>query len=157
MQSRVSTSPETSPSSETRKASCAVTKAVLMDAIQIQNTQEHVGTPLHVVRKDNVTIPFERSVDSADELNRHFLMRVAMGITHVGSLINQHVIENRAVAVRSVAQLLDKLRHVLDVIPIDLCILINVFRLIAVVGRSMPDAGEAGFREALTRQVATQH
>src|SRR5438874_12863357 len=55
---------EISPASnKSRQTPGAVTETIPVDAIQIEDAQQHVGTPLHVVGKDNVTIPFERSID----------------------------------------------------------------------------------------------
>src|SRR3989449_9564868 len=110
-----------------------------------------------MVRKDNVTITLKSSVTAADELNGHFFMRMPMRIAHVGSLVDQHVIQNGAVTIGGIVQLLDKLGQVLHVVPIYLGIAGNIVRLVSVVGRSMPASIEAGFWEALSRQVAAQH
>ena len=91
-----------------------------MNVKLIDNAQQHVRTPLQIVGKDDVTIPFERSVDATDELDRHFFVCVPMRIAHVGSLVDQYVIENRAVAFSGVVQLLYELGQVLNVVPIDL-------------------------------------
>ena len=105
-----------------------------MNAVQIENAQQHVRTPLYVIRKHNVTVSFESAIHLADELNRTLFMGVAMRIAHVGSFVDQHVIENGAVAFTNLAQLLDELRHVLHVVTIDLRVLSNILRLVAVVG-----------------------
>src|SRR5437660_6627046 len=70
-------------SSQPGKPPGAVTETIPMDAVQIENAQQHVRTSLHVVGKDDVAIPFERSVYAADELYEHFVMRRAVIIAYV--------------------------------------------------------------------------
>ena len=115
-----------------------------MDSIEIENAQQHVRTPLHIVWEDDVAIPFESAIDFADQFDRYFLVRVAMRIAHVRALIDEHVIQNSAVAFLSLAEFLDEFREVLHVIAIDLRVAGDVFRLVAVMGRSMPAATRGG-------------
>src|SRR5262245_43302079 len=62
-------------SSQSGQAPRAVAETVSMNVEQIQKTEEHVGTSLYVIGEDDVTIPLELSIDAADQLHRHFLMR----------------------------------------------------------------------------------
>ena len=101
-----------------------------------------------------MTIPLESTVDSTEEDNRHFLMRVPMRITHVAALVNQHVIQNVAVALGNIPQLLAEVRQVLDVIPVYLGIVGLVRRNVAVVRRTMPSSLIAGFGETGAGKVA---
>ena len=91
-----------------------------MNVIEIEDAKQHVRVSLRVVREYQMAISFELAVDSTDELNRNLLVRVPMRVPHVGSFIDQHVIENVAVAVGNVPQLLAEVRKILHVIPIDL-------------------------------------
>src|SRR5215467_1809914 len=144
-------------SGQSGKTSCAVAETVTVDTVQIEQTQQHVRTSLYIVGKDNMTISLEGSVNAANELNRHFFMSVPMRIAHVCSLVDQHVVQNGAVAFRNIPQLLDKLREILHVVPIDFGVLRNTLRLVAVMGRSVPASIEPGFGEALACQIAAQH
>src|SRR5262245_31123407 len=56
------------PSSQPREPSRTVTQIFPVDAVQVEDAQQHVRAPLHVVGKDDVTISLESSVDLADEL-----------------------------------------------------------------------------------------
>ena len=101
-----------------------------------------------------MTVSLESTVDSTDEFNRYFLMRVAMRIPHVGSLVDQHVIQNIAVAIGNVAQLLAEVCQILDVIPVDLGIVGFVRRNVAVVRCRMPCSIKAGCWEGGGSEVA---
>ena len=101
-----------------------------------------------------MTIALERPVDSSDQDHRHLLVRVPMRVAHVASLVDQHVIQNGAVAIGNVPELVAEIRQVLHVIPVDLGVVGDVLRLVSVVRRSMPPSGEAGFGEAGTGEVA---
>src|SRR6516164_9480042 len=72
---------------------------------------------LDVIGENNVTVAFEGSIDFADELHRDLFMGMAMGIAHIVSLVDQHVIQNRAVTVRHLAEFLDELREKLSKMP----------------------------------------
>ena len=104
-----------------------------------------------------MAIPFESAIDFTNQFDGYFLVRVAMRIAHVRALIDEHVIQNSAVAFLNVAEFLGEFREILQVVAIDLCVIGDVFRLVAVMGRSMPAATEAGFGEVLSRQIAAQH
>ena len=106
---------------------------IQMNVKKVEDAQQHIRVPLHVVREHDMTIPLEFAVDSADKLDRYFLVRVAVRIPHVGSFVDQHVIENVAVAVGYVPQFLAEVREVLHVIAIDLRIVGFVRRNIAVM------------------------
>src|SRR5438105_484496 len=131
-------------SRQTRQTPGAVADAVPVNVEQIEDREQHVRVFLRVVREYQMAISFELAVDSADEFDRYLLMRVAMGIPHVGSLVDQHVIEDVAVAVGNVTQLLAEVRQVLHVIPIDPGIVRLVCRNVAVMRRSMPGSIKAG-------------
>src|SRR5262249_2612594 len=45
--------PYSSRSGETRQATGAVTETVSADAVEVEKTQQHVRTPLHIIGKDN--------------------------------------------------------------------------------------------------------
>src|SRR5437016_802473 len=104
-----------------------------------------------------MTVPLELTVDSTDKLNRYFLMRVPMRIPHVGSLVDQHVVQNVAVAFGGILQLLAEVRQILHVIAIDFCIVGFVRWNVAVVGRSMPRSIKSTYREVGGSEVAAQH
>ena len=120
-------------SREAREAAGAVPQAVPMNIVQIEKAQEHVRAPLNVVGKNNMTVTLECPIDFTDQFDRNLLVSVAMRISHVGSFINQHVIENIAVTVRDVLQFLAEVREILHVIAIDLRIVGFVRRNIAVM------------------------
>src|SRR4029453_6707588 len=107
-------------SDEPRQTSSAVPDMIQMNVIKVEDAQQHIRVPLHVIGEHDVTVPLEFAVDSTDKLDGYFLVRVPVRIPHVGSLINKHVIENVAVAVRDVPQSLAEVRQVLHVIAIDL-------------------------------------
>src|SRR5438874_1052672 len=73
---------------------------VLLDPVQVQHAQQHVRGALRVVGEHEVTVPLERAVDASDENHGHLLVRMAMRVAHVAALVDQHVIEHRAVAIR---------------------------------------------------------
>ena len=76
---------------------------------------------------------------------------------HVAALVDQHVVEQRAIAILNLRQLVAEIGEVLDVIPVDLRVVGDVLRLVAVVRRAVPAAGESRLREAGAAQVAPQH
>ena len=125
----------------------ALPDTLSLDTVQMQDAEQHVRRSLRVVREHHVTVSLERAVDAADENHRHLLVRVPMRIAHVAALVDQHVIEHRAVAVGHVLQLLDEVRQVLHVIAVDLGVVRDVLRLVAVVRRPCqppvkPDSGK---------------
>src|SRR6185369_4715085 len=80
----------------------AGTETLPIDPIKMEDDQEHVGSPLLIVRIHNMAIPFERSVDSSQQNYRHLHMRMPVRIAHVAALVDQHVIEYAAIAIRHV-------------------------------------------------------
>src|ERR1700722_17573388 len=72
----------------------AVTELLLFNAVQMQDAQQHISCFLCVFREDDVAISLEGPVDTADEDHRHLDVRVAVGIAHVRSLVNQDVVED---------------------------------------------------------------
>ena len=129
----------------------------MLNAEPVEDAQQHIArlahAVTHLVREYKVTIPLERAVDSADEDHGHFFMGVPMRIAHVASLVDQHVVQNAAVSVGYVLQLFDELRQILYVIPVDLGIVCDVLRLVAVMRRAMPRSIEAGFGEVVAREI----
>ena len=111
---------------------------VQVNVVHIEDAQQHVRVSLHIVREYDVTVPLELTVDSTDKLNRYLLVRVPVRVSHVGSLVNQHVIQDVAVAVGSISQFLAEVRQILYVIPVDLGIVFLVRRNVAVVRRPSP-------------------
>jgi len=67
------------------------------------------------------------------------------------------VVQDVAVAIGNVSQLVAEVGEVLDVIAVHLGIVGDVLRLVTVVRRSMPPAIEAGFGEARAGEVFAQH
>src|SRR6266850_2540728 len=130
---------------------------VQVNVVHIEDAQQHVRVSLRVVREHNVTVPLEFTVYATNKLDRYFLMRVPMRVPHVGSLVNQHVIQNVAVAVGSIPQFLAEVRQILDVIPVDPGVVGLIRRDIAVVRRSMPWTIPAACREVGGTEVAAQH
>src|SRR5437660_1479013 len=121
----------------------------------MQEAQQHVRRPLRVIREHNVTIPLERTVKSAQEDNRHLFVSVPMRIAHVASLIDQYMIENTAVAIGYLFQLVGEVRKVLHVITVHLRVIGDVLRLVAMVRRSMPSPGIPGLGEAAAGKIET--
>jgi hypothetical protein len=109
-----------------------------MNVVQIEDTQQHIRVPLHVIREHNVTIPLEVTIDSANKLDGYLFMGVAMRVPHVGSLIDQYMVQNGAVAVGSILQLFAEVRQILHVIPVYLGVVGFVHWDVAVMRRSMP-------------------
>src|SRR5215831_9781921 len=60
------------------QTSGAVPNVVEMNVVQIEDAEQHVRVPLHVIGEDNVPVPFEFTVNSADKFDRYFFMRVPM-------------------------------------------------------------------------------
>src|SRR5438067_9463306 len=114
----------------------------LIDPVQVQHAQQHVRGALRVVGEYEVTVPLERAVDASDENHGHLLVRMAMRVAHVAALVDQHVIEQRAVAVRNVPELFTEVREVLDVVAVHLRVVGDVLRLVAVVRGPVPGARE---------------
>ena len=75
----------------------------------------------------------ERAVNSAGKDDRHFLMGVAVGITHVAAFVDQYVIERRAFHVLDFAELVHEIGKIGDVVTIDLGVIGNVCGRIAMV------------------------
>ena len=79
---------------------------------------------------------------SADQNVRHVVMQVLVRIAHVGAVEDQRMIQQRAVAIRSVLQLVDEIRQALHVILVELRIARDVLRILGVM-RSAVEAGAA--------------
>jgi hypothetical protein len=77
-----------------------VRRPPLVDPVQVQQADQHVRRALRVVGEHQMAVALERAVDAADEDHRHLLVRVPVRVAHVAALVDQHVIEHRAVAVR---------------------------------------------------------
>ena len=77
---------------------------------------------------------------AADQNVRHIVMQVLVGIAHVGAVENQRMIQQRAVAVGRVLQLVDEIRQALHVILVDVRVTLDVLRIFGVM-RSPVEAG----------------
>src|SRR3546814_9931016 len=86
-----------------REWSSVVCSSELVNAESVEDTQQHIGrfadAVTHLGRENKVAISGEGAVDSADKDGRARLMRVAMRIAHVASLVDQHMVQNAAVSV----------------------------------------------------------
>src|SRR6516164_7260373 len=69
----------TSTTLRDRQRSGTRTETLAIDAVLMENAQQHVRSPLPVVRENDVAIPLERAVDAAYQNNRHFLVCVYKG------------------------------------------------------------------------------
>ena len=82
------------------------------------NSRLPVGTVLvgYARWRPPLSLPFS----SADQHVRHVVVQVLVGVAHVAAVENQRMIEQRAVAVLGLRQLVDKVRQHLHVILVDL-------------------------------------
>jgi hypothetical protein len=60
------------------QTSGAVPDVVEMNVVQIEDAEQHIRVPLHVIGENNMPVPFEFTVDSTDKFDRYFFMRVPM-------------------------------------------------------------------------------
>src|SRR5213594_1683428 len=65
---------------ESGQTSRAVADVVQVNVVEIENAQQHVRVPLRIVREYKVTVALESAVDSADKLDRNFLVGVPVRI-----------------------------------------------------------------------------
>src|ERR1700691_4434417 len=100
----------------------------------MQDAQQHIRVPLRVVGEYDVAIPLEFTVDPAEKNDRHLYMRMPMGVAHVASLVDQDMIQNAStIAIGNLAQFVGKGGQVLHMVPVHLCIVGYVLRLVAVM------------------------
>ena len=111
------------------------------------------GVPLGAFR---CTPPGDRAAGAAGHEERHPLVVVQVGVAHRRSVDQQRAVEQRAVAVRRVLQLLQQVRHQADVIRVQRREVEDLLLLAAVVRRVVEGALEAALRIAAVRRVATQ-
>ena len=69
-----------------------------------------------VLRIDEMTAALERAAAAADEQRRERTVRVTVAVADARTIKNDHVVEQRAVAVRRVPQLLQIIREQLQVV-----------------------------------------
>ena len=67
-------------------------------------------------------------------------MRVPMRVPHIAAFINEHVIEQCAVAVLRPAELLGEISQILHMIPVHPGVVRDILRLVAVVRGAVPPA-----------------
>ncbi len=70
--------------------------------------------------------PFELSGRSADQDVRHVVVQVLVGVAHVGPVEDQRVVEQSAVAIGRLLQLVDEVGQALHVILVDVRIVLDV-------------------------------
>jgi hypothetical protein len=117
----------------------------------MQQGEQHVRCPLRVIREHDMPVPLELPIQAAQQNHRHFDVRVPVRVAHVAAFVNQDVIQQRAVAVRDLAQLLSEVRQILNVIPVHLGVAGHIIRLVTMVRGTVPGAIETRFREARAR------
>ena len=115
----------------------AFADTVPLDAVEVQDAEQHVGRLpnglIDLVREHEMTIASERAVESSDQDDGTLLVTVQVRVAHIAALVDQDVIQDRAVPVGDVPQPLAEVRQVLHVIPVDLGVVGDVLGIVAVV------------------------
>ena len=137
---------------------CALAVAEALEVVEpqrVQDAQHHVGQRRAVGRLQ-MQAALQRAAGAAGHEERHPLVVVQVGVAHRRSVDQQRVVQQRAVAVRRVLQLLEQVRHQADVIGVERREVEDLLLLAAVVRRVVERALEAALRIAAVRRVAPQ-
>src|SRR6185436_12520633 len=73
---------------ERLKPAVARPDLVDVDAVQMQEAEQHVRRPLRIVGAHEMAIPFERAIDAAEENHRHLFMGGPVRVAHVAPLVD---------------------------------------------------------------------
>ncbi len=119
----------------------------------LQRRQHRVGHRRAVGRLD-VQAALERAAGLAGEEQRAALVIVDVRVAHRRSVDHQRVVEQVAVAVRRVLQLLQEIRQHADVVAVDLREVEDAILAIAVVRRRVEAGVDAAVRVDAARRVA---
>src|ERR1700678_420991 len=78
---------------QTRQPARAIADLIFMDAVQIENTRQHVpgGNGLRFISQ--VAISLELPGGSANQNVRHVIMQVLVGVAHIGAIKDQRMIQ----------------------------------------------------------------
>src|SRR4051794_23641978 len=66
-------------------ASACIVLREFVHPVLVENGQQHIGSSFGIVRVSDVAIPFERSVQPAQQDDWYLDMRMAMGIPHIAA------------------------------------------------------------------------
>src|SRR5262245_26096722 len=114
----------------------AITEGFRVDAHSAQQREIHIRHRRSIGRH-KVQITFQRTVAVAGQEDRATFVIVQVAVAHRGAVQNEGVIEQVAVSVWSLLQLLQEIRNLADVIPVDLTEVLNPLRIAAMMRRSM--------------------
>src|SRR5215831_16515681 len=99
---------------------------------------------------------FERAAGMSGKEYRHTLMVVQVRVAHRRTVKDQTVIEQRAVAVWGLLQLVQEIRNHADVIFVDRRELRDSLLILVVMRSSMESGRNTAFWESSSSRVATQ-
>jgi len=111
----------------------AVTETVAMDIELVEDTQQQVARWHRLGRVGKMTSAFQATVVATEQDMRHIIVQMLVRITHVAAVQHQRVIQQAAVAVIGVLQLVDEVGQHLDVILVDLRELVDTTGIFTVV------------------------
>ena len=80
-----------------------------------------------------MAVALELTRRAAHQNVRHIVVQVLVGIAHVGPVEDQRVVEQRAVAIRRLLQLVDEVREALHVVLVDVRIPLDVRWILGMV------------------------
>src|SRR5690348_3351205 len=86
-------------------ASSRIVLRNVLDAVFMEQSEQHIGGALRVVRKHDVAVSLERSVQAAQQDHGNLDVGVPVRVPHIAALIYKDVIEHGAVTIRNPAQL----------------------------------------------------
>ena len=126
-----------------------------MNAVHVQNAQKEVARRERLRRIRHVPPSFELTRCAAHQNVRHVIVKVLIGVAHVGPIQDQRVIQQGlAVSFLRSLQLVQVIRETLDVILIDVRIPLDIPRIFGMVRGPMEWAVDSAFGIRPRGQIA---
>ena len=128
-----------------------------MNVEQIQNTQQQIARRNLLTGIGQMTASLQLSVCSADQSMRHVIVQMLVRVSHVTAVENERMIQQRAVAIVGLLQLVDEMGGHLHVVLIELGEVGDSRRIFAMVRAAMEaQSGHFAFRVGPVGQVAPE-
>src|SRR5579885_1155037 len=118
---------------ETGQVTGAVADAFLLDAVHLDDAQQEIARGHRLGRERQVASALQLPARAADQDVRNVVVQVLVGVSHVGAVEHQRMVEQRPVAVRSLGQLVNVIGQALDVILVKLRVFGDPVRILGVM------------------------
>ena len=98
----------------------AVAERVAVDTEQAKNTEQDVSSGYGFPRVGQMSVAFQLTGRASQDEMWHVVVLMLIGVAHVGAVEHERLIEQRALTILRLGQLVDEVPEALNVVAVDL-------------------------------------